>query len=449
MSTSQTTSSPAVDQEEQVESGSRILGLKIPWFLLLLAITVTAAMTGAMPNEIISGFTVTILLGGLIYWAGDRVPVLRDYGLPTVLCILLPATLLFLGWFPQSLAEVITTFTDEVGFLDFYVASLIAGSILGMPRQLLIKAGMRYAVPLTGMVLLVFLLIGGLAALMGFGFRDGILFVAGPILGGGIGAGAVPMSEMYAAQLGGSSSDFLAQIVPAIVVANTLAIFAAGIYNGISRNGRQLFVGFNGQGNLVRATGTAEELGLRPRSQAGPFKTLATGLVIAGALFLAGNIIATYVPGLHAYAWTILLASLIKIFGLLPAFLEDAVSSWYSFVAETLTAALLVGVSISFLDLSQLLSLLTSPAYLTLTLATVLLAAVISGLIGYWVKMYFVESSIAIGLGMTDMGGTGDVAVLSAANRLELMPFLQLSSRLGGAFVLLLLSVLIPLLDRI
>lgn len=431
---------------EGADTSSTILGIKLPYFLIIFIVVLAAALTDTMPNEIISGFTVTIVLGAFIYWVGDRVPILKNYGLPTVLCILLPATLIFLGWMPQALTEVIETFTDQSGFIDFYVASLIAGSILGMPRQLLIKAGVRYAVPLVGMVLCVFLLIGGLAALLGFGFREGILFVAGPILGGGIGAGAVPMSEMYASQLGGSSGDYLAQLVPAIVVANTLAILMAGIYSGVSRNGRQLFVGFNGEGNLVRVSGDASELKIPPRSTAGSFRVLSIGLAIAGTLFLAGNIVASATPGIHPYAWTILLAAAIKVFGLLPRSFEHAVSSWYSFVAETLTAALLVGVSVSYLDLTELLSLLSSPVYLFLTLTTVVLAGLISGTIAYLVKMYFLESSTAIGLGMTDMGGTGDVAVLSAADRLELMPFLQISSRLGGAFVLLLLSLLIPLL---
>ncbi|TLP72876.1 2-hydroxycarboxylate transporter family protein [Nesterenkonia sphaerica] len=428
------------------EVPSRIMGMKIPWFLAMFVVVIAASLLEAMPNEIISGFTVVMVLGGLLWWAGERVPVIKKYGLPTVLCILVPSIFLYLGWMPQQMAEVIDTFTSESGFINFYIAALISGSILGMPRQILLRAGARFAVPLVGMVAIVFVTIGGLASLLGFGFRDGILYVAGPILGGGIGAGAVPMSEMYALQMGGGSEDYLTQLIPAIVVANVLAIMIAGIYNGVSQNGKQLFVGFNGEGNLVKATGDPRDFQLGKRKNFGTFRMLSVGLALSGTLFIMGTIIAVFTPGIHSYAWTILLAAMIKIFGLLPQSFEEAVVVWYGFVARTLTAALLVGVGVAYLDIAELLGLFGDGTYFVLVVATVFLAAIMAGLLGRLVKFYFLESSVSIGLGMTDMGGTGDVAVLSAANRLELMPFLQISSRLGGAFVLLVLSFLIPLL---
>lgn len=447
-----TATAPAPDPTAELtkpESWTRIMGLPIGWFFILLGLVVTTAVIGAMPASMGSGFAVVILVGGLLAWIGGRVPVLRNYGLPTVLCILTPAVLLHFGLFPTELADVMEIFTDgsEIGFIDFYVASLIAGSILGMPRALLLKAGARIAFPLLGTVTVVFVSIGLIGAALGFGLREAVLFIAAPIMGGGVGAGIVPMSQIYESQMGGDASSYVSQLIPAVIIANILTIFCAGVFNGITYKGQQFFMGFNGNGQIVRVEGKSADFTSKPKPTSGTFQVLIIGLTLAATLFLAGNIIATYVPGLHAYAWTIILAALIKVFGLVPEAFEDAVSTWFGFVSGTLTPALLVGISITFFEFDELGALLSDWRYPVLVALAVLIAVVVSGALGWLVKMHYVETSVAVGMGMTDMGGTGDVAVVSAANRLELMPFLQVSSRIGGALVLLVVSLLIPLLN--
>jgi Na+/citrate or Na+/malate symporter len=60
--------------------------------------------------------------------------------------------------------------------------------------------------------------------------------------------------------------------------------------------------------------------------------------------------------------------------------------------------------------------------------------------------MYPIEAAI-INACHSGQGGTGDVAILTAANRMQLMPFAQIATRIGGAItvtiVLLLLSRLV------
>ena len=72
-----------------------------------------------------------------------------------------------------------------------------------------------------------------------------------------------------------------------------------------------------------------------------------------------------------------------------------------------------------------------------------------AAIVGKWVGFYPVEAGITAGLCMANMGGTGDVAVLSAADRMELMPFAQISSRLGGAIILILGSLLLSTLGAL
>ena len=49
-------------------------------------------------------------------------------------------------------------------------------------------------------------------------------------------------------------------------------------------------------------------------------------------------------------------------------------------------------------------------------------------------NMYPIDTAI-VNACHSGQGGTGDVAILTAANRMQLMPFAQIATRIGGAIV--------------
>ena len=49
-----------------------------------------------------------------------------------------------------------------------------------------------------------------------------------------------------------------------------------------------------------------------------------------------------------------------------------------------------------------------------------------------FVRMYPIDVAIVTAC-HSGQGGTGDVAILTAANRMQLMPFAQIATRIGGA----------------
>lgn len=424
----------------------RVAGFPPLYFTVFLAIVLIAGYTGTLPDSMLAGFAVTIVLGGLLVWIGNLFPVVRDYGLPTILCTFVPAIVAFYGLLPENLVTVTQNFLGGYGFLDFFVVAIITGSVLGMPRALLVKAGPRFAVPLVGCLALTFLVVAALGAVSGFGALPAVLFIAAPVMAGGLGVGAVPMSEMYAQSLGGTSADFMGDLMSAVVLANIMCIVVAGIYNGLGRSRRQLFVGFNGHGQLLRVSGRSDDLVLPPKRDVATFVALGKGLAIAGVLFVLGQMLGSFLPALHPYAWTIIVAVLLKVLRLFPQDLEDSAAEWSDLLGSFLVPALLVGVSLTYIDIGEVLSSLANPAFIPLTAVTVLVAALSSGALGWLVKMNFVEASITPGLVMADTGGSGDVAVLSAAGRMHLMPFAALTNRVGGVLVLFVTSLLATML---
>ena len=144
----------------------------------------------------------------------------------------------------------------------------------------------------------------------------------------------------------------------------------------------------------------------------------------------------------------ILTVAICKILNIIPENIEIACYQWFQFIMKNLTTTLLVGIGLCYLNINTVIETFTLQ-YLLLCLVTCIGAFVGAALVGKWVGFYPVESGLTAGLCMANMGGTGDVAVLSAANRMELMPFAQISSRLGGAIILILGSLLLSFLGAL
>lgn len=109
-----------------------------------------------------------------------------------------------------------------------------------------------------------------------------------------------------------------------------------------------------------------------------------------------------------------------------------------------LAFTLLFGIGVAFTDFGQVIDAIWL-IYVLIVFAVVAGAAFGAGLMGKLVGFYPIESAITAGLCMANMGGTGDVTVFPAARRVSLMPLAQVSSRLGGALILLVSSVVVPL----
>ncbi|WP_431801316.1 2-hydroxycarboxylate transporter family protein [Halobacillus andaensis] len=411
-----------------------IFGLPLVWFMAVAALTLVSMYTGNLPGGMLGSLLVMMVLGELFGWIGDNTPVVKTYlGGGAIIAIFGAAYMVYAGLIPDSTVTMIDDFMKTGGFLNFYIAALITGSILGMNKKILIKVGLKYFLPIFGAVLGAMALAGLFGAIAGFSLRDAVLVIAMPIMGGGMGAGAVPMSQIYSELMGNDPSYYISMLVPALALGNVFAIIIASMLNILGKKVPSL----TGNGQLLKGFEYKEE------KLTFDIQKMGVGLMVAILFFTIGTLLAGFIP-LHAYALMIIIVALAKIADVIPKSVLDGANQWYKFVAKNWTLALLFGIGIAYTDLNTVLEALTLQYILTV-LGVVLGAVIGAGLLGKLVGFYPIESAITAGLCMANMGGTGDVAVLSSSRRMELMPFAQISSRLGGAIILLLAGLLIPL----
>lgn len=425
----------------------KIMGLNLPVYSALLIVLLLAIRLNVLPTGMIGAFAFMMIVGALFDVIGNNTPIVKTFfGGGPIVVIFGSAALVYFKILPEAVTTTVNTFMKGGGFLDFYIAALITGSILGMNRKLLIKASLRYFPTIVGGVVVSLAFVGFAGMLMGQPFGESIAYIGIPIMGGGMGAGAVPLSTVFGKGLGIDPASILSRMVPAVALGNAIAIVFGGLLDRLGKMRPEL----TGNGKLMEV---GEDLDTREEKEETPsLASYGMGVAIACTFFALGNIIGyafkTFLGiDIHPYAWMIISVAVVKALNIMPIAYERACANWYKFVAANWTAALLMGIGIAYTNLGEVIAAFT-PVYLILVFLVVLGAVIGTAVVGKLMGFYPIEAAITAGLCMANMGGTGDVAVLTAANRMELMPFAQISSRLGGAFIILLATLIVPILFK-
>lgn len=141
---------------------------------------------------------------------------------------------------------------------------------------------------------------------------------------------------------------------------------------------------------------------------------------------------------IHSFAYTILVVVIIAALGIVPKNIRVTAKKIQEFMTTVVAMMTMVGLGFDF-NLGELVSA-CSPSNIAIAFCVVIGAIIGSALVGKLVGFYPIDSAVTAGLCMANRGGAGDIAVLTAADRMGLISYAQLSSRIGGGIVLIIAS---------
>lgn len=427
-------------------------GLKLygaPWYITLIGCVtvIAAAYLGALGKDFASIMILIIAYGVVFFEIGERLPIWNTYiGGGVLAAFFGTAIIRQLSLIPKVYIDPINEFIggDTVGFTTIWIIVLITGSVLSLEKKILLKSFVGYFPAI----------LGGLIAAMAFGALAGLFFGISPVnvilryvlpvMGGGNGAGAVPMSEIYEKVTGNSAVSYYAFAIIILTIANIMSIIAGALLNALGEKNPSL----TGDKKTLLRKNT---FNVEDAKEAEPtFSDMCGAIMVIfgsyalGQLF-SGSILPTIAGApIHEYAYMILFVVILSATGVIPKNIRAGAKRLQKFMNKACAVVMMAGLGFDF-DLGELVAACTV-SNVIIALFIVIGAIVGSALVGQLVGFYPIDSAITAGLCMANRGGNGDVAVLGAAKRMDLMAYAQLSSRLGGGIVLIVASFLFSFL---
>ena len=336
--------------------------------------------------------------------------------------------LFLLGTVTPSLVRYIMENAEESGEIVGRLGAFnTVGSIMSMNRTVLIQGFLRIFFPmLCGEIV-------GMLVGMGVGLALGLepfqifFFIILPIMAGGVGEGAIPLSIGYATLLHMDQGVALGRVLPMVMLGGLTAIIISGCLNQLGKRYPHL----TGEGQLMPNRANADTSSAQPAfSGKTDVTTIASGALLAVLLYMLG-MLGHKLIGLPAPVGMLFMAVLVKLCnGASPRLLEGS-QVVYKFFQTSVTYPILFAVGVAITPWQELVNAFTVSNLLVIV-STVSALVATGFFVGKKIGMHPIDVAI-VSCCQSGQGGTGDVAILTAGNRMSLMPFAQIATRIGGA----------------
>ncbi|WP_420912800.1 2-hydroxycarboxylate transporter family protein, partial [Chimaeribacter arupi] len=389
--------------------------IPLPLFFLAGVLILIDCLAGDLPSDIVVMVATLAFFGFACGEFGKRLPLVGKLGAAAICATFIPSALVHYGLLPDVVVNATISFYKSTDILYLYICCIIVGSIMSMNREVLIQGFLRIFVPmlcgeLVGMLV-------GMAA----GFALGLdpfqtfFFLILPIMAGGVGEGAIPLSIGYAAILHMDQGVALGRILPIVMLGSLTAIVLAGVLNQLGKR----FPHLTGEGTLLpsrrgRMAAMTEDAG-RPDVNA-----LACGALLAVLLYMVG-MLGHHLIGLPAPVGMLFAAVAVKLANGVSPRIQQGSQMVYKFFRSAVTYPILFAVGVAITPWQELVNAFTIPNLLVIV-STVSALVGTGFLVGKKIGMHPIDVAI-VSCCQSGQGGTGDVAILTAGNRMTLMPF--------------------------
>ena len=186
----------------------------IPVYVVLIFLLAGLVLTGKVPSDILVGIVLLSVGGFTCAEIGLRIPIIRNIGAGAIFATFIPSALAYYHLLPAAILTSVTDFTKASNFLYLFIACIIVGSILGMDRKVLIAGFLKVFIPL-GLGSVIAAIVGTLiGTALGIGAYRTFFFIVVPIMAGGVGEGAIPLSIGYSSILGEAQGSLLLRCCP-------------------------------------------------------------------------------------------------------------------------------------------------------------------------------------------------------------------------------------------